>query len=291
MKKILLFLIILAIFLISCSKTDLPEIKAKLKECYEKKCELILEETNFKLDYPFSFCYYEFRKECVDEVSEYLNLKFCNNFTYKKLCYEDLAVIKKDKEICHQAYKPSKDDFLFKEYVKENQDNDEDELFKEYSKAFEEYSIEYNYCKQYYDNAIRVIDEKISHCVDTNPGESDSYRCYPKLIKNFKSVAECDYYADLQKMYTEFGRTEKYGDEHSNCYSWYAGLHNDTSICYNMKTQIQKIYCLGQYAHIRREPKYCEEIEDGRIKGLCISYANEKPRYCGEYLEEDVCRR
>lgn len=205
------------------------------------------------------------------------------------MCYEDLAVIKKDKEICYQAYKPSKDDVLFKEYIKENQNKSEDELFEEYSKAFEEYAIEYKYCQKYYDNAIRVIDEKISHCVDTHSGESDSYRCYPKLIKNFKSVSECDYYTDLQKNDNEFDTTEKYGEEHNQCYAWYAGLHNDTSICYNMKTQIQKTYCLGQYAHIRREPKYCEEIEDKRIKDLCISYANEKPRYCSEYLEKDVC--
>ena len=252
MKNIFIFVVIFIIFLIGCSNSNTEEAKNKLKQCYEEKCELKI-GSDLVLEYPFDFCYYESRKEGVDEVSQYIDLKFCSNFTYKKLCYEDLAVIKRDNGICYQAYKPSKDDDLFKEYIKENQGKDENELFKEYSKAFEEYSIEYNNCKQYYDKATRFIDSDITHC------EGETYdsavRCYVKLISQFKNVGECDKYRDMLK-YEYFGIYEVGGKlKFNNCYWWFAALHNDTSVCNNLENAELKSYCMDGYNEARRNQK------------------------------------
>ena len=168
MKKMFIFVVIFIIFLIGCSNLNTEEAKNKLRQCYERKCELILEEEGtdrIELPYPFSFCYYESRKGCMEEVSKFMSNSFCEDFKYRSLCFEDLAVIKEDKTLC----KPSKNDDLFKEYAASYPDKNEDELFEEFSRELEE-EMDYLPCSQYYEAAIRTKNSGNSHCENKPSG-------------------------------------------------------------------------------------------------------------------------
>jgi hypothetical protein len=267
MKKMFLFILFFTLFLLGCSSTiqeyTIAEQKIKLAECYENKCDLVIEridDEDFPLDYPSDYCYYELRKDCIQEVEEVINIDFCFNFTYSALCLEDLAVIKRNNKICESEITNSILQFFF---VRD--------------------------CNKYYYTTIKFLDEGLSHCSTTRSGEIDSYNCYPNLIKNFKDAEECNLYVDLQKEGT-FG-TSGYAKNLSICKAYFAALHNDSSICYNMESTAQKDHCFYNYAQIRREPEQCESIQNLNTKGLCLNSTYFKPKYCDTYLEEDICAK
>lgn len=284
MKRLILTLLLLSIFLTSCSTSNITEVKEKLKQCYEKKCELILEEEGMdriELPYPFSFCYYEARKGCIGEVSQFLDLSFCNNFKYQQLCVEDLAVIQKDKDLC----KPTKNDAFFKEYAANYPDRNEDELFKEFSNEIEE-NMDYLPCSQYYETAIRTKESGNSHCENEPSGD---YNCYAQLISTFDDIAECEEYRDILK--SEIFGVDIYIEEFraNNCYLWFAATHDDISACKTLKDSRERDYCIQGYARAKYDPQYCEDIEDADTKGYCIGNAKDKMPYCTDYYGVQKC--
>lgn len=272
---------IILVILSACSSVndkDVETVKADLAACYEENCQLILEypdHEDIQLERPFESCFYEYRKGCFDNFPAEFDVSFCDNFEYKAICVEDLAVLKRNIDLCKPIYEDSLDEAKLALL----NESEKGILLMDYLNG--------GLCREYYEQAMDVINNNLSNCkdvMDTFP----TIECYAKLISSFKSVNECEMYKDVLDS-EEFGIDDWSNNMPvNNCYHWYAAINDNISVCRNVVDKVPREWCLKGYAILKHNASYCEGIENADFQGQC-SAGERKGPYCSKYKGAEVC--